>query len=111
VELARILRYPRVRALHGLDDQGIQAYLQAIHAGAAIVHPASPPPVRTQDPADDLVIASAIAGRADVICTWDRHFFDPSVQSACAVHGVRVLNDVDLLRELRGLSSTAPRKP
>src|SRR4051794_5844058 len=29
-ELARILQYPRVRALHGLDDAGIQAYLQAI---------------------------------------------------------------------------------
>ena len=33
-ELARILQYPRVRALHGLDDAGIQAYLQTVQAGA-----------------------------------------------------------------------------
>ncbi len=110
-ELARILQYPRVRALHGLDDAGIQAYLQAIQTGALVVRPASPPPVRTQDPADDVVIAAAVAGGAEVLCTWDRHFFDAPVQSACAAHGIRVLKDVDLLRELRALSPAPPGAP
>ena len=103
-ELARILQYPRVRALRGLDDAGILSYLQAVALGSAVVSPASPAPVRTRDPDDDQVIAAAVAGRAEVICTRDQHFFDPSVQCACAAHGIRILNDVDLLLELRALS-------
>ena len=102
-ELARILQYPRVRALHGLDDAGILSYLQAITRASAVASPVSPPPVRTRDPDDDQVIATAVAGRAEVICTRDQHFFDPSVRSACAAHGIRILNDVDLLHELRAL--------
>src|SRR5579872_4350556 len=60
-ELARILQYPRVRALHGLDDVGIQTYLQSVQVGSAVVSPVSPPPIQTRDPDDDLVIATAIA--------------------------------------------------
>jgi putative PIN family toxin of toxin-antitoxin system len=105
-ELARILQYPRVRALHGLDDLEIQTYLHAVQLSSAVVSPIFPPPVRTRDADDDLVIAAAVAGRAEVLCTWDRHFFDPLVQSACSAYGVRILNDVDLLDELRRLSST-----
>jgi putative PIN family toxin of toxin-antitoxin system len=102
-ELVRILQYPRVRALHGLDDAGSQAYLQSIQAGSAIVSPVSPPPIQTRDPDDDLVIATAIAGNAEVICTWDQHLFAPAVQAACAMRGIRVLKDSDLLLELRSL--------
>src|SRR5438105_12637793 len=79
-ELARILQYPRVRALHGLDDAGIQAYLQAVQTASLIVAPMSPPPVQTQDPDDDLVIATAVSGGAEVICTRDRHLLHASIQ-------------------------------
>jgi uncharacterized protein len=103
-ELARMLHYPRVRALHGLDDVGIQAFLQFVQAGSLLVQPVTPPPIRTVDPDDDVVIATAIGGRAEVICTRDRHFFTSSVQAACATHGIRVLKEIDLLRELRSMS-------
>jgi uncharacterized protein len=111
VELARILPYPRVRAVHGLDNAGIQAYLQVVQLGSAIVIPVSPPPVQTSDPDDDLVIAAAVAGHAEVICTLDRHFFEASVQAACATHGIRVLRDIDLLHELRSQTSPPPGTP
>jgi putative PIN family toxin of toxin-antitoxin system len=104
-ELARILQYPRVRALHGLDDVGVQTYLHAVEVGSAVVSPVSPPPIQTRDPDDDLVIATAIAGKADVICTRDRHFFDAAVHTGCATHGIRIVNDADLLHELRSLSA------
>ena len=103
-ELARILQYPRVRALHGLDDAGIQAYLQAVQAAALVVIPASPLPIQTRDPADDLVIATAVAGRADVLCTWDRHIHDPGIMAQCLARGIRVMKDAELLQELRGLA-------
>ena len=44
--------------------------------------PTAPPPVRTSDPDDDIVIATATAGRADVICTWDRDLLDAAVRAA-----------------------------
>jgi putative PIN family toxin of toxin-antitoxin system len=107
-ELARILQYPRVRALHGLDDAGIQAFLQSVQAGSTVVCPTSPPPIRTKDPDDDQIIATAVAGQASVICTWDQDLFEPSVQSACATLGLRGLKDTDLLLELRSLIATPP---
>lgn len=54
------------------------------------------------DPDDNAVIAAAIAGQAEVICTRDRHFHDPKVIDFCAQYGIRILDDVELLRELRG---------
>lgn len=110
-ELARMLQYPRVRALHGLDDAGIQAFLQSVEVGSLIVTPASPMPVQTHDPDDDLVIATAVAGQAEVICTRDHHLFHPSVQSACAGLGIRIVNEIDLLRELRALASPRSATP
>jgi len=110
-ELARILQYPRVRAVHGLDDAGIQAFLQSDQAGSAIVNPVSPPPIQTRDADDDLVIATAIAGQVEVICTWDQDLFEPSVQAACATRGIRVLKDSDLLLELRSLLGPQPGTP
>ena len=37
-ELARVLRYPRMRKLHGLDDAEIDAYVQAIQSAALMVN-------------------------------------------------------------------------
>jgi len=90
--------------LHGLDDAGIQAYLQAVQTAALVVIPVSPPPIRTRDPADDLVIATAVAGQAEVLCTWDRHIHDPSITAQCLARGIRVVKDAELLQELRGLA-------
>jgi putative PIN family toxin of toxin-antitoxin system len=109
-ELIRI-QYPCVRALHGLDDSGIQAYLQAVQTAALVTVPVSPPPVHTRDPADDQVIATAVAGQAEVICTWDRHLHDPAVKAQCLTHGIRVLKDVELLQELRALASPSQGTP
>jgi len=110
-ELARILQYPRVRALHGLDDAGLLDYLQFVQLGSTILAPVSPVPVQTHDPNDEMVIATALAGQAEVICTWDRHLFAPNVQAACGKHGIRILRDADLLLELRKLSAPPKGTP
>ena len=99
-ELGRALRYDRVRAIHGLDDAGIDAYVQALRDASLVV--ALPPTVAVStDPNDDPVIATAIEGQADVLCTWDRHLFAPSVQQHLTQVGVRVLRDTALLNELQ----------
>jgi putative PIN family toxin of toxin-antitoxin system len=102
-ELSRILRYPRVQAMHGLDDAGIDAHVADVQAMGLIVIPASatPTPVVANDPKDDAIIATAVDGQAEVLCTLDRHIHDPTVVAYCAQHGVRVLTDIELLNELR----------
>jgi putative PIN family toxin of toxin-antitoxin system len=101
-ELVRALSYPRLRAIHGLDDAGITAYARGVEA-VAIVLPLTTPAVTavTNDPDDNAVIAAAIAGQAEVICTRDRHFHDPDVIDFCRQHGIRIVDDVELLRALR----------
>ena len=99
-ELGRVLQYPRVRAIHGLDDQTVAAYVQALRDACLIVDlPAANVPV-TADPNDDPIIATAIEGQADILCTWDRHLTAPAVRQHLAQLGIRVLRDTELLSEL-----------
>lgn len=104
-ELARVLRYPRVQAMHGLDDAGIDSHVADVQAMGMIVVPASasPTPVVTNDPKDDAIIATAVDGQAEVLCTLDRHIHYPVVVAYCAQHGIRVLTDIELITELRAL--------
>ncbi|HQU41516.1 MAG TPA: putative toxin-antitoxin system toxin component, PIN family [Pirellulales bacterium] len=102
-ELARALAYPRLRLIHGLDDAGISQYVADVEAVAMVVPLITPTVTAIEsDPDDNAVIAAAIAGQAEVICTRDRHFRDPRVVHFCASYGIRILDDVELLRELRG---------
>jgi len=49
-----------------------------------------------RDPADDMVLAAAIGGRADWVVSLDRHLID-----LAEVEGVRILRPGDFLVELR----------
>lgn len=103
VELSRVLRYPRVQAMHGLGEAGIDAFVAAVQAMGVITVPASPTPtpVVTNDPKDDPIVATAVDGHAEVLCTLDRHLRGQVVQAYCAQHGIRVLTDIELIQELR----------
>jgi len=111
-ELGRILRYERVRPLHGLTDSGIDQYLADLQAGGVTMElPNEPvPQIVPHDPADDGSIATAIAGQADILCTRDRHFHHPVVRAHCESRGIRVLTDPELLELLRDQSGTRNAK-
>ena len=53
------------------------------------------------DPNDDPVLETALSGRAEVLCTLDRHFHHRTVLRFCREHGIQVLTDVELLSMLR----------
>ena len=53
------------------------------------------------DPNDDPVVYTAVAGRAEVLCTMDRDFYADQVISFCRQSGIEVMNDVELLKKLR----------
>lgn len=63
LELCRVLRYPRVRVMHGLGESEIDAFAQAIQSIGMMVVPVSPKhQVVTNDPDDDAILATAIEG-------------------------------------------------
>jgi putative PIN family toxin of toxin-antitoxin system len=55
------------------------------------------------DPDDQPILETAVTGRADVLCTRDRDFHEPLVSEFCRARGIRVIDDLALLRELRKL--------
>lgn len=103
-ELRRILHYPRLIALHGLDEPEIVQYAREVEAASSLVEIVVEDLARVapHDPDDDPVVATAVAGNADAICTRDRHLRCAEVRDYCAALGIRILTDVELLVELRG---------
>ena len=103
-ELGRVLKYPRVRQAHGLSLEATVQYLADVAASAELV---DLPVVLTSsvphDPDDDPIVATAVYGRADVLCTLDRHLHLPEVEEYCQQFEIRVLTDTVLLEELRKL--------
>jgi len=63
--------------------------------------PESIPCVVPHDRDDDYVVATAIAGAADVICTWNKHFYHKDVINYCRNHTIEILGDAALLTKLR----------
>src|SRR5580658_2225543 len=96
VELARVLRYPRVQAIYHLDEDQIYEYVQFLRAACEVVSVDGSLRVPMRDPKDVAVLHAAVCGQADVICTLDRDFYDPETKGFCAMLGIEVCADVEL---------------
>ena len=101
MELDRVLRYERMIALHGKSEERIDAHVNDICQAGEMVIPQTISAVVPTDPDDDAVIATAIVGKADVLCTLDRHLRTDAVKSYCEQRGLKVMTDVELLEALR----------
>ena len=102
IEIARVLRYPHVQKRWPLSEEEIQEYLSTLADAGFLVGMPSHIPAIVSDPDDDPILQTAIAGHADVLCSRDHAFRAARVEQICAAHGIRVLDDVSLMRELRG---------
>ena len=102
IEVRRVLAYPHVQARWPLTPEAIEQYLAYLAAVGDTVEsvPASSPIV-IRDPDDDPILQTAIAGRADILCTRDDAFRHEVVEQVCRSHNVRIVSDVDLMQELR----------
>jgi putative PIN family toxin of toxin-antitoxin system len=108
MELERVLSYERVRKASKLTDQEVAEYLGYLRTKeiSEMVLPGPPPRVVMSDPDDDPIVHTAVVGRANVLCTLNRHFYDPSVRDYCRERGVLVANDLELLDLLRAGKSS-----
>jgi uncharacterized protein len=102
-ELDRVLHYPRLRQRSNLTSLEITGYLAFLAASAQIVQvdEALAPPIR--DPQDVHVLQTALAGRAQYLCTLDRHFYERRVVAFCSNRGLAMISDVALLAIIRKL--------
>jgi len=100
-ELQRVLHYPRLRQLHRLRDEDIALFVEKLGTDAVVVELPSESVAVARDPDDDSIIATAVAGQADVLCTLDRHLFAEHVQAYCRQRGIEIMDDVQLLARLR----------
>lgn len=101
-ELSDVLSREWVRRIHQRSEADIADFLGSLEAGGYSVVLTDPPPrIVPADPDDDLIVAIAVAGKADVLCTRDQHFRDASVREYCRQHSIEVLDDTELLARLR----------
>jgi putative PIN family toxin of toxin-antitoxin system len=100
-ELERVLLYPRIQLRYRITAAEAAAFTGKLAEVAYLVEPVIVRPVILSDPADDPVIYTASSGGAEILSTLNvRHFSAPHVQQFCAEHGIRIMTDVEVLREL-----------
>jgi len=100
-ELARVLRYPRMQSLYGLTEADVYNYVGFLRESARTVTPNPLLNVPIRDPKDIIVVQTAVAGSADVICTKDRDFYDQALERFLKPLGIIVVDDISLMRKLR----------
>ena len=92
------------------SDLDIEEFVGSVEGGSVLVPLPSPVPrVVPGDPDDDLIVATAVAGGADVICTLDRHLYRPEVREYCRERMIEIVGDAELLARLRELEAEDSR--
>jgi putative PIN family toxin of toxin-antitoxin system len=104
-ELRRALGYPRIRQRYAITDGDVDEFESLLRGVADTVPVPAQMPVLSGDPDDDPIIATAVIGQSDVLCTLDRHLRQPLIEAYCATFNIRVLTDVELLAELRAAAN------
>jgi predicted nucleic acid-binding protein len=108
-ELSEVLGYEWVRRVNQRSDLDIEEFVGSVEGGAVLVPLPNPVPrVVPGDPDDDPVVATAVAGRADVICTLDRHLYQPEVRAYCRERMIEIMGDAELLARLRKREEDEP---
>lgn len=101
-ELDRVLRYPRVRKIHGLSETEIEDFVRSIQQVALVVEVDAAKSVRvTRDKDDDPVIETAFRAKANYLCSVDKDIGAKEVVDHCKAVGVKVVTDTVLIAIFR----------
>jgi putative PIN family toxin of toxin-antitoxin system len=100
-ELAKVLRYPRMLALHGLSESRIYDYIGFLRRTTEVIRPNPLLVTPIRDINDTVVMQTAIIGEADVLCTRDQDFFEPPAEPFLRRAGIAVLDEIALMQRLR----------
>jgi len=72
-EYARVLAYPRIQARHQLASDEIAQVIDGFRSFAVLADPSERIAVIADDPADNMFLEAAVAGRCDFITSGDPH--------------------------------------
>ena len=72
-EVARVLRYPRIQKKYAIDDVTIKGIVESLLKYSVLVSDLPDVKEIADDPADNKVLATAVAGGAETIVTGDSH--------------------------------------
>ena len=98
-EVSDTLREPEVRALRGLTDAQIDAFVAALADVSQVVQGAYAVSVVSRDPDDDPVIACALEGDARFVVTDDRkHLLPLKVVRIAGHRAVQIVSAAEFLR-------------
>ena len=100
-ELARVLRYPRLRDFYGLTEDLVFDYIELLRRSSEIVtlDPLVIAPIR--DVNDIIVMQTALIGEAEILCSNDDDFFEHPASEYLHKMGIAVLDDIALMHRLR----------
>jgi putative PIN family toxin of toxin-antitoxin system len=99
-EVERVLAYPRLRKTARFEPGDVERFLNLLIEAGELVFPMVDTPAPVSDPNDIAILHTAAGGKAEVICTLDRHLFQPEVIAWCHDFGIRVERDIELLQRL-----------
>jgi putative PIN family toxin of toxin-antitoxin system len=72
-EYRRVALYPSVSRLHSLTPSEVDRFIDGLRTLAILVDQLPDIQIVTDDPDDNLIVATALAGEADYIVSGDRH--------------------------------------
>ena len=98
--MTKVLRYPRFQALYGLSEADLLDYTQLLQSVSQVVILDSSYRAPLRDPNDLIVLQTAERGEADILCTNDGNFYDPTILSYCTARGIEVCDESTLLERL-----------
>jgi putative PIN family toxin of toxin-antitoxin system len=101
VELAGVLRYPRLQARYGLSEEEIYTYVQFLQEVSEMVTVDRQMLVSMRDPKDIVILQTAVTGDADIICTLDADFYADETKTYCETLGIEICTDSKLLARLK----------
>ena len=85
-ELAKVLRYPRLRKLHGWTDAQVDEFMDGLRAAATVVAGDAEVSVVADDPDDNVILACAVEGGVDYMVSGNAHLSNPKTYQ-----GIRVM--------------------
>jgi len=91
-EIGRVLRYPRIAALHKLAEPELQTFLALLGEESRVVEPAERLRVSPDEP-DNRYIECALAGGADYLVTGDKLHLMPIGE----YEGIRIVSPATFL--------------